>query len=163
MNKVIVIGCPGSGKSTFAKKLHSKTGLPLYHLDMLFWNSDKTHVTRELFDQRLDNVLKQDRWIIDGNYGRTLEKRLIECDTVFLLDLPVSDCLSGAINRIGKPRDDMPWIEQEFDNEFKNQIVNFPQKELPYIYELLNKYPQKELVILNSRGQINLYISKHLK
>ena len=158
MNKVIIIGCPGSGKSTFSKELQNKTGLPLFHLDMLFWNKDKTHVTREVFDQRLADILKQDNWIIDGNYGRTLEMRLNACDTVFLLDFPVDICLSGVNARIGKPRDDMPWVEQEFDEEFKNWIIDFPQNELPHIYSLLNKYSNKNIIIFNSHKQINEYL-----
>lgn len=160
MNKVIIIGCPGSGKSTFAKKLQAKIELPLYHLDMLFWNSDKTHVTRDIFDQKLSKVLRQDYWIIDGNYSRTIETRLIECDTVFLLDLPVEDCLAGINNRMGKPRNDMPWIEQEIDEEFKSYIIDFPQKELPRIYELLKKYNNKNIIIFNSHKQIKDYLDK---
>lgn len=160
MNKVIIIGCPGGGKSTFSRALQVKTGLPLYHLDMLFWNNDKTHVSRDVFDQRLSDVLNQDKWIIDGNYSRTLETRLIECDTVFLLDLPVEECLAGISNRIGKPRDDMPWIEQEIDKEFKNWIIDFPHKELPRIYELLKKYSDKNIIIFNSRPQIEKYLEK---
>ena len=160
MNKIIVIGCPGSGKSTFSKALQVKIGLPLYHLDILFWNNDKTHVTREVFDQRLSEILNQDKWIIDGNYSRTLETRINACDTVFLLDLPVCDCLIGANNRIGKPRDDMPWIEQELDDEFKNFILNFPQNELPRIYELLKKHSSKTVIIFNSHSQIEEYLEK---
>lgn len=158
MNKVIIIGCPGSGKSTFSRALQAKTGLPLYHLDMLFWNADKTHVAREIFDQRLAEVLRQDNWIIDGNYGRTLETRLKECDTVFLLDFPVDACLSGITARIGKSRDDMPWVEQEFDEEFKKWIVDFPKDELPHIYTLLEKYKHKNIIIFKSHEQIKEYL-----
>ena len=158
MNKIMIIGCPGSGKSTFSKALQAKTHLPLYHLDMFFWNADKTHVSREVFDERLNNILKQDAWIIDGNYGRTLEMRLKECDTVFLLDFPVAACLSGVTARIGKPRDDMPWVEQEFDEEFKKWILDFPNNELPHIYSLLNEYSNKNIIIFKSHEQINKYL-----
>lgn len=72
MQKIMVIGCPGAGKSTFSRALQGKIGLPLFYLDMLFWNCDKTNVSREEFDQKLSDILKQDKWIIDGNYGRTL-------------------------------------------------------------------------------------------
>ena len=75
MEKIIVIGGSGSGKSTFARKLRDITALPLYHLDNVFWNEDKTHVSREVFDRRLDVILGYDRYIIDGEYGRTIEHR----------------------------------------------------------------------------------------
>ena len=70
MQKIIVIGCPGSGKSHFSKELHKVTHIPLHHLDMMFWNSDKTTVAKEIFRSRLDEVLLQEQWIIDGNYER---------------------------------------------------------------------------------------------
>lgn len=69
MHKIIVIGCPGSGKSTFSKSLHKITGIPLFHLDLLNWNSNKTTVEKETFIERLTNIIKQEKWIIDGNYG----------------------------------------------------------------------------------------------
>lgn len=75
MNKVIVIGCPGAGKSTFARKLRDFIGLPLYYLDMLWHRPDKTNISREEFDIRLKEILETEKWIIDGNYGRTLETR----------------------------------------------------------------------------------------
>lgn len=160
MKKVMIIGCPGAGKSTFSKALQNKTGLPLFHLDMLFWNKDKTHVSRVVFDERLERILSQDSWIIDDNYGRTLETRLKACDTVFLLDFPVDMCLSGANARIGKSRNDMPWIEQELDEEFKQWIINFPKNELPHIYTLIEKYKGKNIYIFKSHQEITDYLDK---
>ena len=78
---------------------------------------------------------------------------------VFLLDLPVDMCLKGVNARIGKTRDDMPWVEQELDEEFKNWILEFPQKELPRIYSLLEKFNDKNIIILKSHDQIAKYLS----
>ena len=80
--KAIIIGCPGAGKSTFARKLSEKTQLPLYYLDMLWHKPDRTTVDRDLFDKKLKEIILQDKWIIDGNYGRTLEMRIRSCDTI---------------------------------------------------------------------------------
>ena len=93
MKKVIVIGCCGAGKSTFARKLRDLTGLPLHYLDMIWHKPDRTNVSREEFDAALQNILSQDSWIIDGNYQRTLDLRLAACDTVFFFDFPVEECL----------------------------------------------------------------------
>lgn len=158
MKKVIIIGCPGAGKSTFARALHKKTKLPLFYLDMLFWNSDMTHVSREIFDKRLAQILNQESWIIDGNYGRTMETRLKECDTVFLLDFSVDVCLSGVSERIGKAREDMPWVEQEFDSDFKQWIIDFSNIELPQVYSLLEKYSNKNILIFKSRQEIDDFL-----
>ena len=107
MKKVLVIGCPGSGKSTFARRLRDRTGLPLYPLDLLWHRPDKTTVSEAEFDAALAEILRKDRWIIDGNFSRTLERRLAECDTVFLFDLPLADCIAGVETRIGTKREDM--------------------------------------------------------
>ena len=137
MKRIIVIGSPGAGKSTLARRLRDITGIPLYYLDMLWHKADGTHVSKEEFDIRLNEVVQKNRWIIDGNYQRTLKFRLQACDTVFLLDFPLNICLAGAEARIGQAREDLPWLETEFDPEFRQWIVDFPKNELPQIYELL--------------------------
>ena len=152
MKKVIIIGCPGAGKSTFARKLKDRTGLPLFYLDMIWHKADGTNISRDEFDGKIKEIMKKEQWILDGNYIRTLEMRLKECDTVFLLDYPLELCLEGAASRIGKERPDMPWVESEFDLEFRQFIVDFPKDSLPKIYELLKKYEkEKELHIFINR------------
>lgn len=84
MQKAIIVGCPGSGKSTLSRKIHTLTGLPLYHLDNIFWKADKTHISREEFDGKLAEILHRDSWIFDGDYNRTYEPRIAACDTVML-------------------------------------------------------------------------------
>lgn len=161
MKKSIVIGCPGSGKTTFAVKLSEQTGLPLYHLDAIWHKPDKTHIPREDFDRRISEVFATTEWIIDGNYKRTIEMRLKECDTVFLFDLPVEVCIQGATERIGKGRYDLPWLETELDPEFLQFIKDFPQDTLPYIYELLEKYKdKKEIIIFRSRKDADEYLKR---
>ena len=153
MKKIIVIGCPGSGKSTFARALHDKTGVPLYHLDMMYWNADKTTVEKSVFLERLSAVLEKDAWIIDGNYGSTMELRMAACDTVIFLDYPLDICLDGIKERRGKPRSDMPWIETEEDSEFIEFIKNYNEQQKPKVLELLKKYSDKNIIILESREQ----------
>lgn len=162
MNKVIVIGCPGSGKSTFSRALHELTSLPLYHLDLLKWNSDKTTVSKEVFLERLQNVLMLDKWIIDGNYGSTIELRIKECDTVFFLDYPMEVCIDGIKQRQGKPRSDMPWIETEDDAEFLEFIRNYNAQSRPKVLELLNNYPQKDVFIFKNRKEADEYLNNML-
>ncbi len=158
MNKVMVIGSPGAGKSTFSKKLAAITGLPLYHLDMLWHKPDHTNITREEFDSTLSEWLKEERFVIDGNYNRTLDMRLKACDTVFLLDFPTEVCLAGIAARRGKPRSDMPWVEEEPDEEFIRWVRDFHKDVLPKIYARLSEYPQVKQYIFRSREEADGYI-----
>lgn len=154
MEKVIVIGSPGAGKSTFARKLRDMTGLPLYYLDMLWHKPDRTNISREEFDEKLKEIAERGRWIIDGNYQRTLELRMEWCDTIILLDYPLEVCLLGAEERIGSKREDMPWIETEFDKEFKQWILDFQGEPLARIYRLLEKYKEsRNVFVFKSREE----------
>ena len=159
MKKIIIIGCPGSGKSTLARALHNKTGIPLYHLDMMYWNADKTTVEKNVFLERLYGVLEKDEWIIDGNYSSTMDLRMAECDTVIFLDYPLDVCLDGIKERRGKPRSDMPWIETEEDAEFIEFIKNYDEQQKPKVLELLEKYSDKNIIIWGSREQADAFLN----
>lgn len=163
MIKIIIIGSPGSGKSTFARKLRDITDIPLYYLDMIWHKPDRTNISQEEFDTQLNDILQKDRWIIDGNYQRTLESRLEKCDTVFLMDFPIDVCLSGAESRIGKKREDLPWIEHEFDEEFRQWIIDFPENRLTQIYQKIEKYRHnKDIIIFKSRKEADEYLDNLL-
>ena len=153
MKKIIVIGCPGSGKSTFSKSLESIINIPLYHLDMMYWNKDKTTVDKQIFLKRLSQVLSMEKWIIDGNYASTMEMRMKECDTVIFLDYPTDVCLSGALERRGKVRSDIPWVEAEgeIDEDFISFIRNYREKSRPDVFSLLEKYNDKQIYVFQSR------------
>lgn len=160
MLKIIIVGSPGAGKSTFARKLRDITGIPLFYLDMLWHKPDRTTVTQEEFNNRLNGILQKDRWIIDGNYQRTLEPRLQACDTFFLMDFPLETCISGAESRIGKKREDLPWTELEFDPEFKQWIQDFPKNRLPQLYEMIETYKDnKEIMVFHSRKEADDYLA----
>ena len=162
MKKIIVIGCPGSGKTTFSLKLAEKIKLPLFHLDAIWHKPDRTHITREEFDARLIEILALDEWIIDGNYSRTVETRIKACDTVVLFDLPVEECKQGALSRLGKTRPDMPWVDLELDENLKREIEEFNVKNRPTIYELLEKYNDKKIIVFQTREQAQTFLEKEL-
>ena len=111
MRRVLVIGCPGAGKSTLTRALAETLGLPAVYLDRLWWKSGWINRTRAEFDARLDAALAGDAWVMDGNYLRTLPRRLERCDAVLFLDYPRRLCLFRALRRIlrwrGRNRPDM--------------------------------------------------------
>lgn len=160
MKRVIVIGCPGSGKSTFSRALHAATGLPLIYLDRLNWNADRTTVSKEVFRERLGNAIAGEAWIIDGNYSSTMELRLAACDTVFLLDYPPEVCMEGILSRRGTVRPDMPWVEdpEDVDEEFVEFVKNFARESRPALLELLTRYDHKNIVTFRSRQEADEFL-----
>lgn len=160
MKRIIIIGCPGSGKSTFARELQKRTNLPLYYLDMLYWNADRTTVPKEEFRRRLGEVLEKDSWIIDGNYNSTMEMRMAVCDTVIVLDYPTEVCLAGIHARRGKVRPDMPWVETGEDAEFEAFVRQFREESRPKILSLLEQYREKEIYVFHDRAEADAFLEK---
>lgn len=159
MDRVIVLGPSGSGKSTLSLKLKDLLDLPLYHLDNIFWNKDRTHITREEFDKSLDTILKEDKWIIDGDYSRTYLTRMERCDSIIFLDFPLEVCLEGVNSRLGKVRRDIPFIDEKFDPEFKTWIHNWFINTRPLLLNLLNEYKSsKDIYIFKSRRDVEVFL-----
>ena len=156
MQKILIIGCSGAGKSTFARRLRDRTGLPLYYLDRLWHKPDRTHVTREAFDRVLAEWLARPAWIMDGDYSRTLPQRLEACDTVFFLDFP----LAGVENRRGVQRPDMPWVEEELNAEFLQYILDFGRDQLPIVTALLERYRgRRKIITFHSRAEADAWLA----
>ena len=130
MQRVLVIGSPAAGKSTLSHALAERSGLPLYHLDKMFWLAGWIERDRNEGRAELERVLAQDRWIIDGNYGSTLTMRVARADTVVWLDYPTAVCLGRALRRWwiyrGQSRPDMTeGCPERLDGEFLLYILNF--------------------------------------
>lgn len=162
MNKIIVIGSPGAGKSTLSKKLAKALNIPLYHLDNLFWNKDKTHIEYPLFEDKIRKIMETDKWIIDGNYADSLEMRIKETDTIILLNYDLDICLNGIKERVGILRDDIPWKEDTLDPEFYQFVLNFPTVTLIKIKKILANYPNKNLIEFKNREEANNFV-KNIK
>ena len=158
--RVAVIGCPGGGKSTFSRALRDATGLPLYHLDAIFWRPDRTTLPREEFYPLMQEIIARDEWIIDGNYRSTLEWRIKACDLVVFLDVSAEVCLAGVRARQGQARSDIPWVESGDDEEFLSFITSFGKQSKPQILQLLEKYPDKAVLIFRTREEAAEYLTK---
>lgn len=163
MKRVLIIGGNGSGKSTFAKALAEKTALPCVHLDKILWCGNWEYLSNEEFDVLLEAELEKDCWIIDGNYERTLEKRLQYCDTVFYFDFPTVFCLFGVTQRIiknyGRTREDMGGnCPEKFDFEFYKAVLRFNKRNRPKTKALLEKY-KPNVIIFKNRKEAKRYLS----
>ena len=165
MERILIFGCSGSGKSTLARALGEKLGLPVVHLDQLWWKEGWENVTREEFDSRLALALNMDRWIIDGNYSRTMETRLQKCDTIIYLDFNRWECLLGMFQRVlgsyGKVRPDMaPGCPERFDAEFIKWIWNFNKNNRVQNYTYLAKAKHAESIVLKNRREVRRFLEK---
>lgn len=162
MERILVIGCPGSGKSTFSRQLARRLKLPLIPLDQLNWQANGENVSKEVFRARLNRVLKAPRWIIDGNYGSTMDQRLARADAVIFLDYPVELCLQGVLARRGKPRPDLPWVEPAdyVDEEFLDFIRAYPRHSRPQVLNLLEKHTHLAVIRFETRQEAADYLKK---
>ena len=166
MNRVLVIGGCGAGKTTFAKKLAAITNLPLTHLDVLGWRGDWEKVSREEFDAQLAQVVAGERWIIDGNYGRTIPMRLERADTVFWFDLPGVVCACSVIRRIlgsrGRTRDDMGGnCRETLDRKrlaFIRYALTMNRKKRPAVRRMLDEHPDVRVIVFRTRRQADRYL-----
>ena len=163
MERILIIGCSGSGKSRLARKLGQKLGLPVIHLDQLWWTENWQNVTVEEFDSRLAMALNMDRWIIDGNYSRTMGVRLSQCDTVIYLDFSRWACLLGMCQRLlssrGKTRPDMPaGCPERFSWEFVKWIWDFNKNNRVRNYTYLAKAKHAKSVLLKNRKEVQRFL-----
>jgi len=165
MERIMIIGCGGSGKSTLARQLGEKTGLPVVHLDKLFWQPGWEHISREEFDLLHREEVMGDRWIIDGNFDRTMAERIRYCDTVVYLDFSRFACLMGVVKRIittyGKVRPDMgAGCPERIDWEFLKWVWNFNRNKREKNYRLLNETEGIEKIVLKNRRQVRKFLNQ---
>lgn len=164
MNKILIIGGNGSGKTTFARKLSRKLNLPLIHLDKIYWKDNWEHVTHEEFDKRLMPELLKDKWIIEGNMKRTLPLRLKYCDSVIIFDFPRWLCLWGAVKRsivnYGKSRSDMGGnCPERLDFKFYKSIWKNNKNMIGFFYDEIKNNKDIELIVFKNRKDVKRFLA----
>ncbi|WP_259415638.1 DNA topology modulation protein [Bacillus toyonensis] len=169
MKKIIFIGSGGSGKSTLAKKFGNKLNIKVHHLDALFWKANWEGVPREEQRKVQKNLIKEEKWIIDGNYGGTMDLRLNAADTIIFLDIHRTICVYRAFKRIvqyrDKTRPDMgAGCEERLDLQFFKWIWEYPNKKKPAILKRLDQLSKgKEVIILKSPNEVKRFLKKYDK
>ncbi|MFX3635169.1 MAG: DNA topology modulation protein [Candidatus Pristimantibacillus sp.] len=169
MKKIVVIGSGGSGKSTLARKIGDITKLPVYHLDALYWRSGWVATPHEEWDSVQRNLIQLDEWIIDGNYGRTLDIRMEAADTIVFFDLSrwvtTYRVLKRRVMYHGRSRPDLTeGCPEKLDMEFVRWVWNFRRDKRPAIVDKLNYYSNtKKIITLQSNSDVRQFTAQLIK
>jgi adenylate kinase family enzyme len=164
MRKVLVIGSSGAGKSVFAARLAQRTGLPLIHLDAIYWAPRWIKTPKDEWSRTVDELLARDAWIIDGNYAGTMDWRLAACDTAIFLDLPRTVCLWRAVRRRvafhRRSRPDMrAGCDERLTWQFIQWIWEYPRKRRPGVLaKLAALRPDQRAVVLRSAAEVETFL-----
>jgi adenylate kinase family enzyme len=165
MERIMIIGCGGSGKSTLARQLGEKLKLPVVHLDQLFWRPGWVSISKDEFDRVHEAALAEEKWIMDGNFDRTIPRRLERCDTVIYLDFSRFACLMGVLKRVlttyGKVRPDMgEGCPERMDLDFLKWVWNFNKNKRERIYGLLKEAEGVQIIIMKNRRMVKKFLSE---
>ena len=161
----MVIGCCGSGKSTLSRKLVQILGLPLFHLDQYYWKPNWVETPKSEWPNIVQTLADKDKWIVDGNYGGTMDIRLKRADTIIYLDYPTWRCLGRVIKRIvkykGKVRPDMvEGCRERFDLDFLHYVLVFNLTRRKSILKKINDHKNNlNLVVLKNDKQVKKYLT----
>lgn len=166
MKKIILIGSGGAGKSTLSRQLSKKLKIDVYHLDALFWKPNWEAVPKYEQIKVQNDLVQKDEWIMDGNYGGTMDIRLNAADTIIFLDIHRTICVYRAFKRIwhyrNKTRPDMgEGCEERFDLDFFKWIWAYPKTQRPKILKKIQVLSvHKEIIILKSPKEVQRFIEK---
>lgn len=165
MQRVLIIGSGGAGKSTLARALAARTGLPLIHLDALYWQPGWVEPDKAQWRTRIESLVAGQRWIMDGNYGGTLDARLAACDTVIFLDLLAWRCMLRVLRRRmahrGRTRPDMgAGCPEKLDRAFLHWIWTYPRRRRPDILRRLTMLrADQQAVVLRSDRDVKSWLA----
>lgn len=164
MKRIIVIGSGGAGKSTFSRRLGVATGIEVIHLDRLFWKAGWIETPKDEWSKLVEDTLKADSWIMDGNFGGTREMRMQACDTIIFLDTPRLVCIwrvlkRWALYRKGSRPDMAEGCAERFDWKFFDWIWNYPEKSKPTVDKLLEYFAAtRNVFVLKSNKAIEKFL-----
>lgn len=166
MKRIMIIGPSGAGKSTLARQLGEIFNLPVHHLDTYFWKAGWIPTPNDEWDFFLEELIQNEKWIIDGNYSRTLDIRLKRADVIIFLDFSTWLTLYRVIKRRwmyhGKTRPDMNKdCQEKLDIEFLRWVWNFRKTQRPHILEKLKIREDKTIIILKSPKEVKRLIEKY--
>lgn len=168
VQRILVIGSGGAGKTTFARRLASRTGIPLVHLDAEYWRSGWVPTPTDEWHAKVADIVRGDAWVMDGNYGGTLDARFAACDTIIFLDVARLVCLWRVVSRWlrhrGRSRPDMtPGCPERLTWEFVTWIWTYPSRRRPEILRRLAALGRaKRVIVLRSSAAADDFLEREV-
>ena len=165
MKRIMVLGCSGSGKSTFSRRLHELTKIPVFHLDQLYWKPNWVESTEEEWRIAQKKAVEQDAWIMDGNYSGTWDIRIPRADTLIFLDKPtyisLFRVLKRSLTQLGKVRDDMPeGCPEKWSWEFYHYVLTFNLTRRKKLLKRIKQHEnEKQVHIFSKKRDIEAFFT----
>jgi adenylate kinase family enzyme len=163
--RITIIGCGGAGKSTLARQLGQITGIPVQHLDSIYWQPNWIPMQDGAWKESVAKLIAKDEWIIDGNYGGTMKERLARSDLIILMDFPTLVCLWRVVIRWlrnrGRVRSDMgQGCPEKIDIEFLKWIYQYRQKSRPQALKMLNEASHAKVVFIHNASDTDRLVQE---
>jgi adenylate kinase family enzyme len=168
MEKIVIIGSPGAGKSTLARNLHSILNVNVIHLDRVFWESGWKEKPRETRIDILHQIVQEKQWIIEGTYLDASEPRLNASDTIIFLDIPLYVCLVRVIRQHFKCRGEIRSDLKEGCKDELNlirvlKVLGFPFRGRRTLKQKLRIYRYKQIFELHSSSEVDDFLAQLLQ
>ena len=163
-NRISIIGGSGTGKSTLCEILAKKLKLPAIHLDAINFNENWVEIDKKERDKIISAKTKEEKWIIDGNYNKTLKERLKRADLIIWLDYSTYMQLKGVLKRFLKTRNrerpEIPGCKERLDFNFIKYVITYNKKKRPEIIEMLKEVPKDKVLIFKKQKDLNRWIKE---
>lgn len=163
-NRISIVGGSGSGKSTLCNILSKELNLPAIHLDAINYEPNWVEIDKEERDKIISNKSEEDKWIIDGNYNKTLQERFEKADLIIWLDYSTIKQLKGVIKRYlktyNKERPEIPGCKDRLDFTFIKYVLTYNKKKRPVIVEYLKNMPKEKVLVFKRQKDLNKWVKE---
>ena len=166
VSKISIIGGSGTGKTTLSESLNKDLNIPVYHIDGIHHLENWKIRDKEETDRIIHNIIKKDKWIIDGTYTKTLEDRVKVSDLIIYLDYSTLAQVKGALGRFiknhGKEKPEIPGCKEQMNFKFFMLVVKWRKNKRQFIIDTLENIDKNKVIIFKNRRKLNKWYKKEI-